>query len=134
MNDKEILTWLRDAYATWSNEVLMVPVTFILRYAQNSCDFGDVDEYQSETDFWLDVISSKARDTGFGHLIDAILEHGWQDDSAVGFDGHSITEGHHRLVAAILLGMDEVPISPYGKSGRDNLCAHWDDDVHSIYV
>ena len=133
MNDTEIRQAL-DNISPYSNDIVMVPLGFILRNAESSCDFGDVDQYADETHFWTYLVENKARDTGFGHLVEAILEEGWQQGSAIGFDGDCITEGHHRLAAAILLCIEEVPISPWGKSGRDNLCAHWNDDAYGIHL
>lgn len=101
-----------------------VRIDTILKTIESSCDFGPVRNYcrrglstdEARTQFWKDVISNKAADSGFGHLVDNILENGWHPDSAVGWDGERINEGHHRLVAAILLGMDEVPVTDFGQS------------------
>lgn len=101
-------------------------VLTILRTVTGSCDFGYVKNYPGETEdeqrtnFWIDVIRVKSADSGFGHLVDSIIEEGFHG-SAIGWDefdeGGYISEGHHRLVAAILLGLDRVFTSPYGKSG-----------------
>lgn len=119
--------------------MIMTPVVDILRNVRSSVDFGDVDYYDGDTDddkrtaFWHDVIADKSTDSGFGALVNSILENGWDSDSAVGWDDtlFEITEGHHRLVAAILLGVDNVLTSPYGKDGHRGTCAHnccTDDD------
>lgn len=122
MNDIEILTHLADV----DNEAIEVPVSFILRNARGSVDWGEA--WDDGTAWWEIGIKGKASDTGFGHLIDSILSEGWQEGSAIGFDGETITEGHHRLVAAILLGLDTVLVSPWGDDATGNLCAHWNDD------
>lgn len=105
----------------------------ILRTVEYSVDFGSVHNYPGETEddqrtnFWIDVITKKASDTGFGHLVESILEEGFHG-SAIGWhpENCDITEGHHRLVAAILLGMDYVDTSTYGIDGdhlsRDDAC------------
>ena len=98
----------------------MVPVTTILRDAEESCDFPTFDGSPAE---WKRMMMEKANDSGFGDLIDAILDNGWEEGSAVGFDGSYINEGHHRIVAAILLGMDEVPVADWGLS-TGTLSAH----------
>jgi hypothetical protein len=58
-------------------------------------------------------------------------------------DGPTITEGHHRLVAAILLCMDRVPTTPNGRAiyrrgindwREDMVNAHHSADPHSIYI
>ena len=107
--------------------VVMTPVEEILNSVMSSCDFGHVDGYQTEgltmdearTLFWQDVIASKSSDSGFIDLVNSYLEHGWVDDSAVGWDDDccDITEGHHRLVLAILLDLDEVPTTTWGCGG-----------------
>lgn len=104
----------------------LMPVTTILQAVTSSVDFGSIYDYpgftedEQRTAFWEDVISTKASDTGFGHLVDSILTNGWSEASAVGWcyydDQWEITEGHHRLVAAILLGLDFVPTEKYGSS------------------
>jgi len=119
------------------DEITWLPVTTILRETWCSCDFGAVSDYDDDTHFWQHLISNKAADSGFGHLVDSILEHGFAESSAVGWYDGEITEGHHRLVAAILLGMDEVPTSPYGGSWYPNgrrLSAHYNDDHHAIDI
>jgi len=111
-----------------NREIEMVSVTHILQTVVGSCDFGSVDEYgaynesgnfdmdDARTAFWKDVISTKSKDTGFGHLVESIIEHGFTG-SAIGWEDGEITEGHHRLVAAILLGLEEVPVSVWGHCG-----------------
>lgn len=131
MTDEEFKALLTDEHDY--NAIHMVPVSFILRNAIDSCDFGPPFD-GDVVSWWQAIISDKAGDSGFGHLVDSILKNGWRKDSAIGFDGEYINEGHHRLVAAILLCLDEVPVSAWGRSGRDNLCAHYSTDEHSIHV
>jgi hypothetical protein len=100
----------------------MTCITEILQTVTVSCDFGEVSDYEGETlddkrtNFWIDVIRVKSGDSGFGHLIDSILEEGFHG-SAVGWNECYISEGHHRIVAAILLCLDEIPTLPYGSGG-----------------
>lgn len=124
MEDWEIEATLRAM--DYDAEPIEVPVRFILERANDSCDWGS--SWGDRTEWWLNGIMQKAADTGFGHLIESILTDGWQENSAIGFDGDYITEGHHRLVAAILLCLDTVLVCPGGNSGRDTVCAHWNDD------
>ena len=123
MEDWEITATLD---AAGVDEIIEVPVDYILRNAVTSCDFGP--SWDDTTEWWEKIIAEKAGDTGFGHLVDSILTRGWEPGSAVGFDGESINEGHHRLVAAILLCMPTVPVSTYG-NGNNSLSAHadWSD-------
>jgi hypothetical protein len=126
-----------------------VSITRILKETTHSVDFGGVeDSYDGDsTAFWQDIIATKSADTGFGHLVDSILEHGFDPDGAIGWvecdsyyddGGAAINEGHHRLVAAILLCMDEVPTTPYGGQSfitGQLLSAHYDyDDPYPISV
>lgn len=100
----------------------MMKVEEILQTVEGSVDFGSIWSYPGETDdemrtnFWLDVIQSKSGDTGFINLVNSILNNGWAEGSCVGWWNNDITEGHHRLTAAILLGMDEVPVAYRGAS------------------
>lgn len=127
----------------------MTSIIDILRTVEESCDFGNIHDFQGKnedekrTNFWIEVISSKAADTGFGHLVDSIIEEGFHG-SAIGWNADTgyISEGHHRLVAAILLGMDEVPTTLHGTNGAhaprgrhsDRFSAHWNLDEHPIPV
>lgn len=97
-------------------------VTEILQTVTGSVDFSSLDTYpgadedEQRTNFWIEVIRVKSSDTGFGHLVDSIMEEGFHD-SAIGWHDGRIYEGHHRLVAAILLGLDTVLTTPYGRGG-----------------
>lgn len=97
-------------------------VTEILKTVVGSVDFDEVDWYEGETEdekrtnFWIDVINYKSADSGFGHLVDSIMEEGFHG-SSIGWNENRITEGHHRLVAAILLGLDTIPTTSYGHGG-----------------
>lgn len=98
-----------------------ISVLELIRDTHSSCDFGEASSYDSEYDFWSEVLTRKAWDTGFGHLVESLLTQGWDENSAIGLyqiapGEWRITEGHHRIVAAILLGMEEIPYSPYGKN------------------
>lgn len=109
----------------------MTSVTEILNTVRYSVDFGDIDDYEGETEddrrtaLWEDLLRTKSSDTGFGALVAAILANGFDRNSPIGWDtsDYSINEGHHRLAAAILLGMDEIPTTPYG-GGSGVICAH----------
>jgi len=73
-------------------------------------EFSDEDR----TYFLARMIEVKANDSSFLHLVDSLVSEGWT--SAIAWDpGRKyLGNGHHRLVAAILLGMDSVPTTPQG--------------------
>lgn len=71
-----------------------------------SCDFGGMES----TDTWLEMIKRKSADSGMGHLIDSIIDNGFVETNAIPIINGRIQEGHHRLVAAILLCLDTVPV------------------------
>lgn len=121
----------------------MMKVKTILKTVMGSCDFEDVADYDGKTmgvkrtNFWKEVIAVKSKDTGFGYLVESIIENGFTG-SAIGWNPETkeITEGHHRLVAAILLGLDEVPVARWGASGdhaptpgNSVFSAHWCEDA-----
>jgi len=97
-------------------EVVWVPVEWLMKNATASCDYDDF-----ELDY---MVRDKSSDTGFGHLVESILKHGFLDRGAIGFrhygDEGYISEGHHRFAAAILLCLDKVPIAYHGKDWREN--------------
>lgn len=106
-----------------------MPVEDILVQTESSIDFG----WQFD---WETVITDKAADEGFGYLVESIMAHGWK--SAIGWTEGRITEGHHRLVAAILLCEDMVPVTNYGTDWRGDdyeeiVSAHGDQYQHSDY-
>lgn len=112
----------------------MTPVEVILNTVRSSCDFGSVDEFSVEgetidearTRFWQHVIEYKSGDSGFIDLVNSYLDHGWAEGSAVGWDDEDgeITEGHHRLVLAILIGLDEVPTFKWGINAKNAAGEH----------
>ena len=118
----------------------MMKVSDILKNVTSSSDFKSIIHFEGDTldemrtEFWKHVIEYKSGDSGFIRLVESILENGWAEGSAIGWQGGYLCEGHHRLVAAILLCMDEVPVSAYGKNQTINgefISAHhngWQED------
>lgn len=118
-----------------SNTIRMTPVTEILQNITYSCDFGAVSDYDDLTDFWTVWLRDKCADTGFGHLIDSILANGFQGAASWCPDDGSVNEGHHRIAAAILLGMDEIPTTCWAQDwnpGGHRLSAHYNEDPNGI--
>lgn len=114
-----------------------ITVVELMKQTRDSVDLGeapDPDLYPDDSaEWWEGLIRVKASDTGFGHLVESILENGFDHNSPIGFNPiHGIiTEGHHRIVAAILLCLDEIPYSQYG-GGDWSISAHWSDDEYPI--
>lgn len=120
----------------WSDEPLEVPLSYVLCRANESVDFGsfDMSHFHDESEWLMDIFARKAADTGFGYLVDSILTDGWDEESVIGFNHRgTITEGHHRLTAAVLLCLDSILISPYGNEGSKYICAHGAEADQSDY-
>lgn len=125
-----------------------VPVLFLIQNIVSSCDY----DRMNTSDDWLFMMKDKAADSGFGWLVESILERGFLPSGPIGIcrsggyndyndgdygPGLDITEGHHRLTAAILLGMDTVFISSEGKNTSINgerLSAHYQPDGKPIHI
>ncbi len=95
-------------------EVRPVPIRELMRNLTDSYDDYDL----STPEGWLDMLAEKASDREFPALLRARRADGQVDPSAVsdwyGRDGEPLWElgnGHHRLVAAILLGWDAVLVA-----------------------
>jgi hypothetical protein len=76
---------------------------------QTTCS-GDFGSFDGSPESWMEVINYKANDSGFFRLIDSIMENGWEEGSYIGWTDGYLWEGHHRVVAAILLGLDEIMV------------------------
>lgn len=119
------------------SEPIKVSLLWLIQNIVGSCDF-DEDEIADHGGDLLELIMDyKCSDTGMGYLLESMLLKGHLREGAIGaawFDGGVyLTEGHHRLCAAILLGLDEVWVSRNGKSirsanGHSLVSAHdsWD--------
>jgi hypothetical protein len=105
-------------YRVDENGWTWMPVVDILRNTYTSIDYDHID--------WELILAKKCADTGFGHLVNSIMTHGWR--SAIGWHEGKITEGHHRLCAAILLCEDEVPTT------RDSTCWSRDGKIYDPVV
>lgn len=133
-----------------NGDIIKVPVTFLMKFLTRSCDVGDLSVWYSESggDDWRDyhgwryLMENKAQDEGFGYLVESMMEKGHLPNGAIAVDDTGyIFEGHHRLVAAILLCLDEVYIKNGGTSHhRDpslpHVSAHgaWGLDPYPIPV
>lgn len=103
----------------------------IQNFVTESVDF----DWMDTPGDWELMIRTKAKDTGFGHLVESIMTHGLLEESTVVIDEFgTIIEGHHRLVAAILLCLDVVPVSTEEQwnHAAPYLSAHYSDDEYPI--
>lgn len=89
----------------------MMPVAEILREATGSLDMGGID--------WEEILANKVSHAHFDNLCDTLMREGFtmpivlSDNNAAnnGYgQGYTLGNGHHRLCAAILLGIDEIPV------------------------
>lgn len=114
------------SYRIDDNGWTWMPVEDILRDTHSAIDFPEMDEIN-----WDAILNNKCGDTGFMHLVYSIMENGWQ--SAVGWEDGCITEGHHRICAAILLCEDEIPTTENGTSWYERRNGYTSDivDAHS---
>lgn len=112
--------------------VVWVSVEWLMKNTRGSVDGYGLYEWRE----WQRMLHSKCLDTGFGHLVESIMERGFLEGGAIGWDDGWITEGHHRLCAAILLCMETVPVSTHGHDWRGSpdglLSAHYNEDEHPI--
>ncbi len=93
-----------------SFEVQMWSVEKILKSVTESADY---EEFDGTPSMWAYLIASKSGDTYVPILMQKILDEGFTDPICLYrgiFGGLAIGNGHHRLVCAILLGLDEIPV------------------------
>ena len=106
--------------------IARVKVSDLLKSITSSCDY---EEFDGSPESWMCMINMKASDEGFEDLVDSLLDDGFAEESSIAVfrGGRAIWNGHHRLVAAILLGMDEVNVSDSGSDGGREIDAHGDN-------
>lgn len=112
-----------------TGEVEMVSVEWIMNNATNS-----VDGYNDSVGVdYVEMMQSKARDAYFPALVSVIMEEGFRIPIVLvkNYSGHAVTHGngHHRMIAAILLGLDSIPVywSDWLESG-DYMCMRVSDE------
>lgn len=90
--------------------VQMWTISDILNTVTESADFP---EFDGSASTWAYLIASKGGDEWTPVLAEKILEVGFTDPICIyrtEFGGYGLGNGHHRLVAAFLLGLDSIPV------------------------
>ncbi len=93
----------------------MWSVEKILRTVTASADFDGwgTEEFDGTPSMWAHVIASKGGDEQTPALAQKILDEGFTKPICIyrtSTGAYGIGNGHHRLVCAILLGLDEIPV------------------------
>lgn len=94
-----------------NSTITMVSIPWILRNATASLDITARDE-DGNLD-WFAILAGKVSHAHFDKLADDIMAEGFTLPIVLvenGDDRYTIGNGHHRLSAAILLGLDEIPV------------------------
>ena len=91
-------------------QVTIMAVETILTW--NSCDGGGPDEFMGGETRWDRILKSKRRDSQYQDVLDSIEQEGFiRPLTATVLDGKfQFGDGHHRLAAAIDLGLTHVLI------------------------
>lgn len=126
-----VIEQLLDSFLNYTP--VRVPVSDLIKTLSGSCDYGDGES-------WLmGIFNMKLSDYEMGWLIDSVLENGmitplnvvrnWDGDFEMG-------NGHHRLIAALLCGVEEIEVVV--TRGIDWNCSSADDmeyeyDVDEAY-
>lgn len=119
-----------------TGEVEMVSVLWIMQNLQNSVDGFGMDAGGSGC--WVDferMIARKGADRHMGRLINTITKNGFRVPIVLVKEyvpyftqsprGLTLGNGHHRMVAAILMCLDEIPV--YWSEGDEYMCGHTSD-------
>jgi hypothetical protein len=88
----------------------MVKVLDLIKYLDESVDVPTY-QYEDRAQWWAAVVAEK-NDFNLPILVDNIIREGFTTPICVVVDeGEAIQgDGHHRLVASILLMLDEIPV------------------------
>lgn len=90
-------------------EVAMMPVVEYMQRLEASLDI----DYVQEGWLFSAIIMEKVLDGNMGAIIESILKYGFNVPIGIAvLDSGGIMQmnGHHRIVASILLGLDKVPV------------------------
>ena len=106
MRTKLVVDELERSY--WDGEVTNLPIASLVKALAGSCDFN---EYHPDS--WLrEAFYYKMEDKEIGYLIDSILDDGLTLPLNILRREHGFVmgNGHHRLVAALLCGVERLDV------------------------
>jgi hypothetical protein len=87
------------------------------------------------TVFWQGMMEHKCSDPGFGLLVESIQRDGWL--APIGWDPELcyLSNGHHRMAAAILLGLDAIPTTVTDATcwSADGGVFEWEAEADGFY-
>lgn len=92
-----------------SRNMSMMLVSDILRKATNSLDMGGI----GTADGWWRILANKVSHAHFDNIVESIQNDGFTMPIVLverDADEYTIGNGHHRLCAAILLGINAIPV------------------------
>ena len=120
-------------------EISMWKVSDILKKVTISSDYNgefNTIEFDGTPSTWAYLIASKAGDYHTPTLALKILEEGFTDPICIWRDNrgaYGLGNGHHRLVCAILLGLDEIPVVSAVKATQEHYPDASDGDDINVY-
>lgn len=92
----------------------MEPIEEILK--RESIDRANKSDWNGKIKTWDEVLAEKRRDSHYPYVLDSLKEHGFvrpltctMPDGGK-YEDYQFGDGHHRLAAAVELGMTHVPL------------------------
>ena len=89
---------------------------------------------------WDDVIERRREDPHYEHVVESIREHGFTVPCTAWYDEDSLVvrfgDGHHRLAAALELGITEIPVvmaEPHQYISEDSFLWGYEDQRGADY-
>lgn len=129
---------------TWSIQEILQKVTESADFtAYDAAEYNMV-EFTGSATTWAYIIASKAGDDQTPILAQKILDEGFLHPICIyrtERGGYGIGNGHHRLICAILLGLDEIPVFycedgnyyPECSSGSGEIWESDDETANMLY-
>lgn len=95
------------------DQINYVPVSLIMKKLSQSVDRHSFSEEEWDDEVWPRLMRDKTGDTSFWRLCDTIPEEGFRVPICIQIlpsGGWRIGNGHHRLMAAVFLCLDTIPV------------------------